>query len=363
MAERVVFLIVGKKIIGLIYRFRFAIIAITVALSLWLRPQVADINVKYNEARMLMGTTVSIDVCQSYYDLENIIQVYAEVWERLEEIAWRMNVYDARSEVTLINNAQGATVTIQEDTYQLLKRSKYAYQQTHQTFDITVRPLIDFWKEKSDEGVMPSEEELQEILPFIGAENIRLLKNNQVQLNNPHTRIDLGGNAKGYAIDEAVRIFKKHDIERVFVDAGGDVFVSGASCQNTDWRVGVRDSKELNRIALVVKGQNIAVTTSGNYEQYVVIGDKKFSHIIDPRTGMPQENVASATVIGPSAEVADVLSTALTVLDPEEGVALIDRLGEGYASLTVVMNAQAEVLRYESKNLKSYLVQINNLKE
>ncbi|VAX35472.1 FAD:protein FMN transferase [hydrothermal vent metagenome] len=311
-------------------------------------------NNKYHETRMLMGTIVNIDVCRNEHEQEDIQKSYQRVWERLEEISWRMNVFDEKSEVTQINNSNGNTVSIQEDTYYVLQRSMEFFKQTSGAFDITVWPLIKLWKQAAKNNRFPSQEELINVKKGIGLDKVELLEGNQVRLKNKETKVDLGGIAKGYAVDEAARIFREEGIDNFFIDAGGDIYVGGMNCRGQLWRIGVRDPRDKSKIFNVVEVSNAAVTTSGNYEQYYDIQGERFSHIIDPITGYPQKEVVSATVIAPDALNADSLSTALAVLGAMRGTKLINTFDYSHASIIMIKQDDGTIKNFKSNFYGNY---------
>ena len=166
----------------------------------------------------------------------------------------------------------------------------------------------------------------------------------------------IAGIAKGYAIDEAARIFRQYGVENFYIDAGGDVYAGGVNCSGEKWRIGLRHPSGDDELLDIIHVSNQAVTTSGNYAQFYEIEGRLYSHIIDPRTGFPQEYVTSATVIAPTAETADALSTALCVLTPREGIELIlsqDNRHEGdYAALIITTDQDSAYERFETENYK-----------
>ena len=133
------------------------------------------------------------------------------------------------------------------------------------------------------------------------------------------------------------------------IDAGGDIYVGGRNCENKLWRIGVRDPRDKTKIIDVLELTDSAITTSGDYEQYHEVVGKQWSHIMNPLTGYPQEKVSSATVIAPKASWADALSTALCVLGPQEGIALIEKRGEDFAGLIMIKESKNQIKTYASK--------------
>ncbi len=311
---------------------------------------------KVSEARPLMGTVIRLDMCVDSSKVKAARKAYDEAWLRLEDISWRMNVYDKRSDLSKIHQAKSMMVTTSADTYDIIRRSINYSKMTRGAFDITIWPLLKLWRDYQDRNTEPSILEIREVKKNIGSDMIELWGNNQLKLKSPETQLDLGGIAKGYSIDEVAKIFRDAGFEHFHIDAGGDIYVGGFNCAGQPWRIGIRHPKELGKIIGVVELSNQALTTSGNYEQYIEINDKKFSHIINPQTGYPQERVVSASVIAPSAEEADVFSTALTVLSTEEGEAFINGLNPRYASLVFVENALNQLEEYPSKHFKKYQI-------
>jgi len=304
---------------------------------------------KYRETKALMGTFVQVDVCYDQTTQSKLAATYADLWKRVGEIAWRMSVFEDPSDVTSINHSYQHPVKIGADTYQLIQESLDYWRITGGRFDITVGPLVELWRGVKDGSALPSEEEIRSLQKAVGPQNIRLLEGNRVETLNPQTHVDLGGIAKGYAVDEAARILRAHGFEDFFIDAGGDDYVGGMSCENRLWRVGIEHPRIPGKLIRVVGLTDAAVTTSGDYEQYKEIGGKRYSHIIDPSTGWPAQGPVSATVIAPTAAAADALSTALSVMPPEEGEKLIDQLGQGYASLTITESPQGDLEEHESR--------------
>ncbi len=315
------------------------------------RPTSAE---RVRQTRLMMGTVVHLDVCPGGISSDQVDHAYQEVWRRMEEIAWRMNVFDAKSDVTALNQSGGRPMTVRPDLYAVLREAGRMWRLTGKAFDITVEPLILLWRRQARENRWPSPEEVQRVKRHVGMEKVALLEGNRVRLVDPETRLDLGGIAKGYAIDEAARIFRRYGVTNFFIDAGGDIYVGGLNCRGERWHIGIRDPADPKGVVAIVYLSDQAVTTSGNYERFYEINGRRVSHIIDPVTGYPQKEIASATVIAPTAIVADALSTALTVQGARRGLALIDRLGEGYAALMIRKSAKGRAQRLESQGLGRY---------
>lgn len=306
--------------------------------------------IKSRETKLLMGTVVQLDVCHQPRQESQRDKAYKQVWERLKEIHWRMSVFNDESDVARINHSYQKPVAVGVDTYLLIKTAAHFSKLTGGAFDITVWPLIALWKKGEEENHIPSRERIKEAQKAVGMENIRLLSGeSRVTILSPHTRVDLGGIAKGYAVDEAARIFRENGFSQFFIDAGGDIYVGGRSCENKPWRIGIRDPRDPTELIGAIELEDSAITTSGDYEQYYEIEGQKWSHIMNPITGYPQKGVVSATVIAPSATEADALSTALCVLSPHRGISLIDSMGEKYAGLVITPLSGDGIKRSQSR--------------
>ncbi len=308
-----------------------------------------DAAEKYREVHAVMGTIVQVDVCYVGEDQPRLSGAYARVWERLSEIDQRMSVFRDDSDVAKINQSYGNPAEIQEDTYHLLGEAVAYSELTRGTFDITVWPLIALWKKAEKKNQVPSQAEILSVKKSLGVRNIRLSAGSQVEVLNRETKIDLGGIAKGYAVDEAAKILRANGFESFFIDAGGDIYVGGKNCEGKSWRIGIRDPRNLSGIMEVVEVSDAAVTTSGDYEQFYEIQGQRWSHIINPVTGYPQKGVISATMIAPTAVAADALSTALCVLGPQKGISMVDSLGKEFSALVVIPDEKGEIQKYKSR--------------
>jgi thiamine biosynthesis lipoprotein len=243
-------------------------------------------------------------------DLEEALRKAERV---IRDIEAKMSNWIDLSELSRFN--RGEDVQLSTDTITVLQAALKAYEDSHGAFDITCRPLIELWKEKGNAGVMPTEEEIQAARDESHWDQYAWEGDNIIR-NGTTTRVDLGGIAKGYAIDLAVASLKQSGVEWGMVDIGGDL-----SLFNT---INKKNSKKYDTVEIkhpfqegsiaTLQLENKAVCTSGNYARYITIDGINFSHIIDPRSGYPATIVPSVTVIADSAMEADVWATAISVL-------------------------------------------------
>ncbi|MFA5259914.1 MAG: FAD:protein FMN transferase [Candidatus Omnitrophota bacterium] len=308
------------------------------------RPQPGQIQ-RASQTKVLMGTYVTVDICYPREGTTALLNAYDEVWARLKEVQGVTSIYDPQSEISRLNGSYPDAVSVGHDLYQVLESSTRFSELTQGTFDVTIFPLFQLWREAGREGRLPTKVEISKAKDRVGMRFVELLEDQQVRLLKPEMALDLGGIAKGYAVDEAARVLRSKGFNDFFIDAGGDIYVGGQSCNGMPWRIGIRNPAQKDQIIDIVEVRNQAVTTSGSYEQYVEIDGQTYSHIIDPRTGFPQKGIVSATVIAPITYEADALATALCILAEKEGIELVESMGESYAALLIVSDPRIDNLK------------------
>ncbi len=312
-------------------------------------------RMKTHEVRLVMGTIVQIDVYHSFRKKQQLKKVLGKVWKRIEDIGWRMYGLDEGGDIYRLNHANGASVQVGADTYTLLQAAPEYATLTKGAFDITVWPLIKLWRKAEKEKRFPTSSEIQAAKKKLGVYSFEFLPAHCVRVTKEGVQVDLSGFAKGFAVDEAARILRDNGFFDFLIDAGGDIYASGHNAKKKQWRIGIRDPRRPQRLIEIVEVSNKSVTTSGDYEQNIEIKGKIFSHIINPLNGYPLKEGISATVIAPTAQMADMLATALCVLQPSEGLSLIASLGPGYAAVVFKKKRDGELQAYCSQNWGKYL--------
>jgi len=255
-----------------------------------------------------------------------------------------MSDYRPTSELMrLCQKAGGEPVPVSEELFFVLSRAEEVSRLSGGAFDVTVGPIVKLWRRARRTERLPDPDDLSRALALVGYDKVRLdAKARTVQLLKPGMQLDLGGIAKGYAADEALRELERHQVTRALVAAGGDIAASGPPPDADGWTVGIApledpDSKPSRSLLL----KDAAVSTSGDAEQYVEIDGKRYSHIVDPKTGVGLLGRRSATVVARRGIWADSLTKAVIVPGPERGLATIDRL-EGTAALYVLKTDKGE---------------------
>ncbi|MDR1072267.1 MAG: FAD:protein FMN transferase [Treponema sp.] len=253
--------------------------------------------------------------------------VYNEVFSRFREIEDRMSINKDGSEVDAVNAAAGvAPVQVSEDVFEVVKASLRYAELSDGAFDPSVGALVKLWGIGSDDARAPAQEEIDAVLPLVNYRNVALDKDKRtIFLSQPGMTLDLGGIAKGYAADEAVKIIKKHGIQAALIDLGGNIFVYGKRNGKKIWRIGVQDplGERNKRLGVVEIEGDATLVTSGVYERFLEIDGKRYHHILSTRDGRPVNNgLLSTTIIAKTSMDADALSTAVFALGYEKGEAL-----------------------------------------
>jgi thiamine biosynthesis lipoprotein len=250
----------------------------------------------------------------------------------IEKIDKLMSDYKSNSEISELNrDGFRRAVKVSKSTYEVLQRSIEFSKLSGGAFDVTVGPLVDLWHSAEDANSLPTDAELQQARSRVGYDKLILDANEMsVRFAVEGMRVDLGGIAKGYAIDKAVEAMQKGGAVGGMVDIGGEIQCFGLpQAGRSKWRIGLQNPNEAEdgfdagTPLLVLNLTDTAVATSGNYRRFVTIGGKRYSHIVDPESGYSSESLASVTIICSSSTEADALATAVTVMGKEKGLALI----------------------------------------
>ncbi|MCX5697540.1 MAG: FAD:protein FMN transferase [Candidatus Omnitrophica bacterium] len=266
----------------------------------------------YKDTRVLMGTFVEVISPE-----KRASKIAFDEMQRLENL---LSKYKPDSEVSRLN-AKGE-LKLSPEAFFIIKRSKDISQASGGAFDITVAPLVDLWGFTDRKFKIPQDTEIKETLKLVGSEKIVLNdSNNVVKFSFPGMKIDLGGIAKGYALDCAAKKLKDAGIKSCLINAGGQVYALGDKF-GTPWMIGIKDPRRVEPTEFITL-ENQSTSTSGNYQQFFIKDGVRYAHIIDPKTGFPAKaGLISVTVTAPEGLTADALSTAIFVLGKEKGEAL-----------------------------------------
>jgi FAD:protein FMN transferase len=256
---------------------------------------------------------------------------------RIAALDAALSDYNPESELMrLCDRAGSGAVTVSKDLYRVLERSLEMSHESDGAFDVTVGPLVHLWRRARRQRKLPDADKLAAAKKLVGYQNIRLdPKARTVELLKPAMRLDLGGIAKGFASDEAVRVLRQEGINIALVAGAGDIAVSDPPPGSKGWRIAISPVQAAQpNPSRSLSLRNACVSTAGDAEQFVEIDGKRYSHIVDPRTGLGVVRRASVTVIAQDGATADSLDTAVYVLGPERGLALVEQT-DGSAALYV----------------------------
>lgn len=226
-----------------------------------------------------------------------------------------MSTFRSDSEIGLVNRlAATRSVSVGKETFGVLTQAKDIALISGGALDVTIHPMMQLWRRATLQGRLPLSREIEATLGLVAHSGLFVDPNNRsVQLQQPGMGIDLGGIAKGYAVDAAAQALKQCGVNSGLVNAGGDLRVVGRSRDGSFWRIGLRHPLAPSRLLLSVLVEDEAAATSGNYFRYFTVGRRQYGHLLHPRTGMPANSALSATIIAKSAMRADGLATAAMI--------------------------------------------------
>jgi thiamine biosynthesis lipoprotein len=296
------------------------------------------------QARYIMGTVVEIAVAAADQQIADRAMAYG--FQALQQVDQRMSIYQPTSELSRINRRAGYTwVHTDPDILTVTAEALHMSRQSDGALDVTILPLMRLWGFVQQAGRIPTAAELQATRPLVDYRHVRLdLSRGAVRFARAGVELDLGGIAKGFAVDQAVAALLAHGVNHALVNAGGDLFALGTAMPESSWVVDIQHPHGADRSLATLRVHNRSVATSGNYEKYFEQHGKRYCHLIDPRTGYPVEEMASVTVLADTATQADAISTAAFVLGPDKGFALIERLPNVEGIMAVERHGASEAL-------------------
>jgi len=264
----------------------------------------------------IMGTQTMLKAVVPRGDPERANAALRRAERALRDVEAKMSSWIESTEVSRLNAAPpGRPVPLSGETLALLTLSRDLAGRTGGAFDVTCRPLVQLWKQAGRRKRLPSAAEIDAARSRCGWDKLRLLAG-AARKTVAGAGVDLGGVAKGCAIDRAVEALRRGGAAGGIVDVGGDVRCFGRRPAGGKWTVGVRDPFRTDKMFVYLAAGEGAVCTSGNYFRFTEIDGRRYSHIIDPRTGRSAQAAPSVTVFARSATLADAWATALSVLGP-----------------------------------------------
>ena len=283
----------------------------------------------------------------------------AAAFQRIQQLNDSLSDYDPDSELSKLSRSSGSgqDVRVSDDLWRVLRRAQELAERSGGAFDVTVGPCVSLWRKARREKKMPDAARLAEARRAVGYSHVRLNPQKQTaQLLVPDMRLDLGGIAKGYAVDEALKVLRRLGIQRALVAGGGDMAVGAPPPGAKGWRIELAPLDATNAPpARFVLLSHAALATSGDLFQRLEIDGQRYSHIVDPRTGIGLTDHSLVTVIAPDCITADSLTKVVSVLGPVKGLKFIENTHAAAARIVRKPGEQTEL--YESSRFGRFYEQ------
>ena len=275
-----------------------------------------------SDSRIAMGTIVSVTLSES--DDDKIDDIFSYIY-LLDSMISR---YNEKSYIAMINSNAGISpVTVPDEVYELMKVSLEMAKETDGLFNPAIAPLSSLWGFGTEDARVPSSDEIKGVLPLLDWRKIKLSDDdNSVFLESEGMAIDLGAVGKGWAADMIDSYLDELGVEHALVNLGGNVLLHGGKADGSAWRVGIRNPENLSSSYASVAIEDGTVITSGGYQRYIEKDGEIFHHILNPETGYPfQTDILSATVIGDSGTLSDMLSTVIFASGSDKAEEIADK--------------------------------------
>ena len=305
----------------------------------------------YKRTLKLMGSRFDISVvANNAVEGNTYINLAVDEISRIEKL---ISSWDPNSQTSIIIKNAGIKPTkVSSELFELIRRSLALSKLTDGAFDISYASMDNIWKFDGSLKNMPSKKDIKASVSKVGYQNIILNKENlTVFLKLKGMKIGFGAIGKGYAADKAKQLLISKGVVAGIINASGDMNTWGKQPNGDDWKVAITNPLNKNIAFALLPIKNGAVVTSGNYEKYVIFNGKRYTHIIDPRTGYPSTGITSVTVFAPKAELADALATSVFVMGTEVGLNRINQLS----------NIECIIIDDKGKIHKSKHININKL--
>jgi thiamine biosynthesis lipoprotein len=311
-------------------------------------PEVALHRYEFKSAHM--GTAFTIVLYAP--DTRAASEAATAAFQRIADLDDIMSDYKADSELNLLSGSPvGIPVPLSQQLYDVLRRSEHISSISNGAFDFTVGPYVRLWRFARKRKVLPTPEEVATARASVGWQKLRIdAKNHTATVLVTGMRLDLGGIAKGYAADQALKELRARGICHALVAASGDIAIGDPPPGEPGWKIGISglDSASASSTLLL---RNCGISTSGDTEQYIEIAGVRYSHIVNPATGLGLTERIQVTIIAPDATSTDGLATAVSVLGREAGLRVVERQSHT-ASLIIVSTSAGKLEVFPSKRFK-----------
>jgi thiamine biosynthesis lipoprotein len=295
----------------------------------------------------IMGSAFQLAVVASSEENANkYLQMGINEIKRIEHL---LSEFLPDSETSRINKqAAFENIKIDKECFDLIQRCHAISSLTKGDFDITVSPLKKLYRFKNEDFEMPSKELIRETLSAVGFQKIHLNKEeSSIQYQNKEMKIGFAAIGKGYASDMVKKMWLQNGVNSGYINASGDLNAFGQKADHSPWKIAIANPDDKEKMLLYVPLNNASVATSGDYEQHFLYRGKRYSHNIDPHTGLPLTGIKSVTVFSPGAELSDALATAVYVKGAKKGIDFIDQMPQTHC---IIIDDENKI--HFSKNLE-----------
>ncbi len=311
------------------------------------------VQFRYEDSRISMACAYSIVVYGE--DESKLATAVTAAFDEVDRIDQLMSHYKPESPLSQLNRqAASQPVNVEPELFDFIAECLRYSRESNGAFDITVGPLLKTWGFFRGEGRMPTAEELAEARAKVGWQHVILNKQEKtIRFNRAGVELDLGGIAKGYAVDRAVRVLKQHGVSRALVSAcGSTIYGLGAPPGEDGWKVKLRDPVSSQKTAMTVRLKDHALSVSGSYEKFFDLGGKRYSHIFDPRTGWPVQGVLSVAVLTKTGTAGDAMDNVFYVLGVEKSQKYLNGLEGVEAFIFLPYKTKASAITWKQVRLK-----------
>ena len=295
----------------------------------------------YQETRFALGTVVEITVIDDSEENANVaIEAAMKEINRVGSLFYEGN---PESPLYEFSHRTGDSIAMPEEVLSLIQRGLEVSKLTNGCFDMTVGILLPLWDFKSENPEPPSEKQLKSVLPYVNYRSLTFDPERSLLISaSPRTMLTTGGIAKGYAVDRAIEILEQHAVKGALVNAGGDLRAL-PRVDGKKWRVGIQNPRVQQELLKIIEIDSGAVVTSGDYQKFFIYDNKRYHHLLNPKTGLPADSCQSVTIIAPTTERADALATGIFIFGAKRGMELLEN----------IPGTEGLIVRYDGKIIKS----------
>lgn len=293
--------------------------------------------------QILLGTVIDIQVRD--FDEQKAEDAVTRAFKEIKRIDDLFTTFDETSPVGEINHSTDSIIKVNPEIFNLIMLCDSVTKISEGCFDVSLDKLTKAWGFYTNNPHLPEKDSIQLALLKSGWNKVKVLDNNEIE-KSAGVGLNFGAIAKGYSVDKAIDVIKSCGIKEALVNAGGEINVIGKN-----WIIGIQHPREQNELIAKIKLDNMAVATSGDYEQYFEKDGFRYHHILNPATGYPSRGLQSVTIVNRNDELADALATAVFVMGKEKGIELVEKLS-GTEAMVIDNNGKI----FYSTGFKKYLV-------